>query len=241
MKRLIAILSALAYLAGSTIAQAGFLLNPYMTAVALPSLSFAACTASTSDLTTYTFSGHSVGALGTDRATVVTVLTQDALDTYNVSSVTIGGDSATEIADTAGAQNKSTALYIMSNAAGTSEDIVVTMSEAVTEAAICVWAAYSLSSLTAVASASASITGGAAINLNVNTSANGLVFAACSGNAGNTTTWTGLTEAQAEADNESISYSPAHFTEDSSAATPLGVTCDYTGSGTGAGASASFR
>ena len=98
---------------------------------------------------------------------------------FGVNSITIGGDSATEVVDEgASIEQVDAALYIMANPAGTAEDIVVTMSEAITAAAICVWQVNNLNSETAVATAQDTYASGSGptLSLNVNTSSYGIVI-----------------------------------------------------------------
>src|SRR5690242_20940342 len=105
-----------------------------------PSISFVACTSSTSDLTTYTFSSHSLGTEG-NRTTIVGVFGHDsAANDFSVSSVTVAGNAATEQYDYPVAQSYQleVALYTISNPTGATGDIVVTFSEGINTATVCV-------------------------------------------------------------------------------------------------------
>lgn len=202
-----------------------------------PTITFIGCTPSDSNLTEYTFSGHSVGTARGTRRTIVGIVSEDSASVFGVNSVTIGGDAATEINDVGAADSINAALYRMDNPSGTSEDIVVTHSEAVTSATICVAAAYDLASSIPTANTTAS-----SGTLSLNTTALGVGFAVCGNTVGtgNTAIWAGFTE-QADATTAETAYSAADFTEDASASTPLTVTCNWSSGGDTAGASAFFR
>lgn len=209
-----------------------------------PTLTFIGCTDSDSDSTTYTFSSHDVGTEG-NRDTIVGIVGTDGATAFSVSSVTVGGASATEVADEDGSQQVNTAIYIVDNPSGTAEDIVVTFSEALNAAVICVWDAKNLSSETAVDFAVDDDVAASALALSLDTSADGIAVGICGVNDGNNraAAWTGLTEQTEGADvnGDVLNWSAAHLAPTSSA-TPLSVTCDWDGANNGSsGATASFR
>lgn len=206
-----------------------------------PTLTFLQCTADTTNQTTYTFAAQNTGTASATRSTIVTVYGEDSANVFSANTLTVGGDSATRIDgfDGAGVQQAS-AVFILSNTAGTSEDIVVTWSEAVSSTVICVWQADDLNAITAVDSVGDG-TGGGAMTLDVDTTANSVTVGQCGvGSTGETFTWTGLTERDDSANAETAS-SAADFTENTSAATPLSVTCNGSGAAGGAGVAATFR
>lgn len=110
------------------------------------------------DLTTYTFTAANIGDFGSslldtstplsqntiqapsNKLLVICVHAEDALTTFGVNSVTVGGVSGTEVIDRGGGtQAINTAIYVFNPStldAITTTDVVVTMSEAVTGCAI---------------------------------------------------------------------------------------------------------
>lgn len=241
IRRTLIALCALVYFAAAMTAQAGFVINSFQFVVTLPSTTFLQCVSSTSDLTTYTFAAQNTGTASADRYTVVGVFGTDGAITFGVSTVTVGGDSATEIIDEDGTGLVDTAIYIVANTAGTSEDVVVTFSEAITEAGVCLWQVNNISSSTAVSSTTDDDTSAGAVILDHNTNANGVSMAVCNTQGtGNATAWTGLTE-RADSEDAETAYSAADFTEDDSAATPLTANCDYLGTKDTSASVAHFR
>lgn len=204
------------------------------------SVTFVGCTVSASDLTTYTFTNHATGTAGA-RKTIVGVGGSDGTSNFSVNTVTVGGASATEVVDSADASAiVQSAIYIIDNPSGTTASIVVTFSEAVTGAVVCVWAAYDVTSETATATANQFQTSSAAITLSLNINSGGFGVAMSSKEFdGATTVWTGMTErSNASVESGVSSYAAADTT---TAGTPLTVTVDWSGSSDSIGASASFR
>jgi len=239
IRRFLTTLAALAYLAAATTAHAGFVINSFWTVVP-PSITFLQCTSSISDLTTYTFAAQNVGTASADRYTGVGVFGQDATTIFGVSTVTVGGGSATEIVDEDGTGVVDTAFYMFLNTAGTSEDIVVTFSEAVTGAGVCLFQINNIASGTAVASVPDNDTSAGPVILTHNVSALGVSVGVCTTQGiGNRTSWTGQTE-RTDAEDAEISWSAADFTNDDVADTPLTVNCDYLGTKDTSGVAASF-
>ncbi len=123
------------------------------------------CTYSSSNLTTFTFASQNLGAVtvdGLSRYLVVGVMAEDTNSSYNISSATVNGSSPTIVSSTM-APTTAYTNYLISGASGTSGDIVVTFSEAVTSAAICVWSLYGFSPSGFATILTDSDTGGAAI------------------------------------------------------------------------------
>jgi hypothetical protein len=208
--------------------------------VGVATIQFLGCTASTTASDVITFSSVSTGTAGTNRDTIVVAMADDGATTFGVSGMTIGGDAATEIIDEDGTGLADSALYIFSNDAGTSEDIIVTWSEAIIRSAICVWAAYDLSSTTAVASAASDNSTGANLVLSHNFTGEGVAVGGCTKlGVGEDAVWAGLVE-QFELQGESADYSGAHYSSLSSSS-PLVIGCDWTGAFYTSGVAASFR
>lgn len=190
-------------------------------------LTFTNCYQSTTDLTTYTFASSDVGIEAANRHTIVGVLAIDDATGFSTNSVTVGGVSATEIVDQGGTVTDNASIHILANPSGTSEDIVVTMSEAMLNAAICVWAAYGLSSATAHASIADPDTN-SSLALSLNTPANGIAVGVAINDANppNVAAWTGLIE-QYDNNSSGMVVTAAHL-HPTSAATPLSVTAVMT-------------
>jgi hypothetical protein len=154
-----------------------------------PRILAVSCASDATDLTTYTFAGLDMGAIYPDRRTTILVGGFDSAVTFSVSTVTVGGDSATEVIDEDGTGLTNTAIYDFANVAGTSESVVVTFNEAVTGAAVCAISTTGVSS--AISTTAANDVAAAALNLNVNTKNGGFTLAVCVAETGSTQTPTG--------------------------------------------------
>ncbi len=225
-------------------ALAGFVINSFQIATASTpaSITFLQCTSDTTALTTYTFASQNTGTASASRYTLVGVMGKDGATVYTTSTVTVGGDSATAVLDNGAASgNIDASLFILANTAGTSESVVVTFSEAITAATVCLWQVNDIASATAVDTSSAT-TGNstAAITLDLDVSAYGIAAGVCAQSQnGGTWAWTGMTESFDTA-NAQFSPGAATYTEDSTASTPLAVTADPTNSSNNGCAVASF-
>lgn len=209
---------------------------------AAPVITFLQCsTSNPTGSNPYTFASQNVGAEAAGRYTIVGVAAEDGSSSFGVNSMTIGGDSATEIVDEGGTRSASAALYIMSNPSGTSESIVVTMSEAITNSSVCLWSVTGLSSATATDTATGnSNTNPAAIALDVDLSAGGVGAAVC-GETGTSVTflWSGFNE-QADGTATGMNRTAADYT--ATAAEPgKSVSVTRNGSGASGCAAATFR
>lgn len=209
---------------------------------ALPSYSFRGCTASTTDATTYTHTSVDIGTdTGSSRTIVVATGSGDTQATFSVSTLTVGGVTATSAVQSSSANSELSTLYYVTGVSGATGDIVVTHSETVTSNQVCVWALYDLNSSAPSATNSSTGTSGAALTLSVNTQAAGVTVGMCSNrSSGQTFTWTGLTESSDASDGSEQTYSSADLLI-SSASTPLSITCDPTGTASDTGVAASFR
>lgn len=242
MTRIIALALALLAFAVQP-ALAGFLVNSYVFATsgaAAATISFLQCSTDTGNLTTYTFTATNVGTASSDRVTFIGVVLEDSASAYTVSTVTVGGASATSIVDQGGTNVSNTAIFALANPSGTSKDIVVTASEAVTMAGICVWSSTGVQSLTPVATANNNDASAQSMSVSINTQTDGVAMGICTSSQDSQThTWTGLTERSDQFSGEN-SFSSADLTV-SSGSTPLSVTCDPTGSAASSAVAASFR
>lgn len=110
----------------------------------------------TTDLTTYTFSTQAIGTAAADRVVVVGISASNASGARTVSSVTIGGITATAavtyLEQTVGASRAGTGLYAVVVPTGTTADVVITFSGSELRCGLDVWAIYGASSATAVES-----------------------------------------------------------------------------------------
>lgn len=239
MKRLAAILSALALTCSQ--ASAGFLINSYAVKPP-PTFSSLGCTNLGSGADPSTFTSVNVGTADAARTTILSITADDGTTIdFSFVGVTIGGDTATEVVDTANVNSRQqSAVYAMANPAGTSENIVVDLSEAVADITVCVYAAYNLNSSTAIASNQGFDTSGGVVTLSVNTQSGGIAVGICGADSGSaSTTWVGLTE-ETDATGTGHFYSSA-WLSGTSDASPRTISCDYAGTGDIAGAAASFR
>lgn len=184
IRKFLASLVALALIAAQAVAQ-DFHLGDAPAGV---DLNFIGCTSSTSDLTTYTFAAHSVGATGDNRKTIVGVVAEDAATIYQLSTVTVGGASADVAGDNRGNASSPMGVYfaVIDNPSGTAEDIVLTFDEAITGATICVWAAYNMVNTQPVWWGPGSDAAGAAITLDMMGVSNAGMTAMCFGVSGST-------------------------------------------------------
>lgn len=210
---------------------------------ATPTIAFLQCGTQTSTgSATITVSAQNTGTASSSRVTIVGVLAEDSASTFSVNGLTVGGDAATEVVDEDGTGVVNSALYILTNTADTSEDVVITFSESVSEdVTVCLWQANDLSSLTAVAATADDDTSSGVLVLDLSaTSADGIAVGVCLSavDASETTTWTGLTERE-DADVGTHHSSAADTSPTDGSA--LTVRCDWTGTGDASGVAAAFR
>ena len=111
-------------------------------------LAYEAGVNSTSNLTTYTFSAADIGTAAADRMVHVVVAGR-ATTARTVSSVTIGGVTATANVFTSSGSLVNVGIYTAAVPTGDTGDVVVTWSGAMTSMRIGVWSSTGLSSATA--------------------------------------------------------------------------------------------
>lgn len=146
------------------------------------------------DLTTYTFSSQNLGTADASRYIIVGVLSRRAAGTPSISSLTIGGVSAAAVVAQTNTASGSdiAALYIAAVPTGTTGDIVVTFDAAMLRCAVVAYRAVGIASATASDTDSSTATDP---TCNLDVPAGGFAIGvACTGNAGASFTWTGLTE-----------------------------------------------
>ena len=107
-------------------------------------------TVDASDLTTYTFSSQNLGTAAPDRHIIVGVAARKGGSATTISSVTVGGVSATIVDQYSNSDSNSniSGIAIASVPTGTTGDIVVTFGAQMVRAVIAVYRATNLSSAT---------------------------------------------------------------------------------------------
>lgn len=179
-------------------------------AVVLPvSVSGVDNTFSGSDASTYTFSARSFGAEDASRILAVGITAQRIGSPSGVSSVTIGGVSATvfRAQQTGNANDHTTELWGAQVPTGTTGDVVVNFSTAHLRCSIAIFRVLN-ASMTIPSSNGASVSSGVGVSAAVTVPVNGAAIAVV-GNNGNTTyTWSNITE-YCDFTNESNAFSAA--------------------------------
>ncbi len=186
----------------------------------------------TTDQTTYTFSGASIGTASGDRIVIVTIGSRANL-ARSISSVTIAGVTATAIAtanDTSGGADIA-AMYAAAVPTGTTGNIVVTFSAAMLRCAIGVFAMTGASGVTPHATMTDNTISTGVFTGTIDCPANGAIVGTAfgSGNGSQAATWSGITEdfdTQPETTSNNVSAAHANF---STAQTGLTVSATITG------------
>lgn len=161
---------------------------------ASPSKSFAALYSDPASFTTYTFSGVNFQTDSERSLVVVAIGGRFGASDRQVSSVTIGGVAATQVAS-AGLGAATAAMY-QAAPSGTSGDVVVTFSAGASGAGIAVWSLYNLASTTKKTSVANTAATQTVRTLSLNTAIGDIVLAyTANQDAGTPThTWVGVTE-----------------------------------------------
>lgn len=176
----------------------------------------------------YTFSAKSLGAASADRKIVVAALRNSGGSTAGVSSMTIGGISATLIVAKNHVNECNSELWQANVPTGTTGDIVVNWGSSANRMGIGVWAVTGA----AAAAYATSSSGSSVDNLTttINCPASGCVIAGAAGNS-STFVWSGVTERfedAPEGTNQKGSGASDNF---AAAQTGLTVACATTGGG----------
>jgi hypothetical protein len=249
MKRILASLFALAFLTTGALAwfidggelQGFGVTTPPPAGGGPPTISAQGCTASDANGASYTFTAHAIGAASAARHVAVLVTAEDSAITYSVTGATLDTVAMTKVVESDVTNSiANSAIFILSDTAGTTGDIVVTASEGITSLYVCVYAIYDLTSSVADATNNDFETASAALTLNINTTADGVALGICNSAASaQLSAWTGLTEATDVGTGEQ-SFSSADLAPTSSA-TPLTVTCDINGTNDSSGVAAAWN
>lgn len=150
---------------------------------------------STSDLTTYTFSSQALGDAAADRYVAVAVAARSG-PTGTISSVTIGGQSATQ-AVTVGSSAQTGDIWIAAVPSGTTGDVVVTFSTGQARCTIAVYRLTGIGGVTPDDTDTDTVAAGNVMQLDaLSVPANGVAIALVASNTASSIswTWTGLTE-----------------------------------------------
>lgn len=184
------------------------------------------------DQATFTFTDADIGTEAADRCVVVGIRTsRGTAVTQAISSATIGGNAATILKDhpfLEGGNSSTVGFISLLVPSGATATISVVMTQTMTRMIIAIWAVTGTTNCTSLADNKNSDANDPTVSLNV--PANGTAVGVCAGTApaGQSTTWTGLTE-RSDAWYESVtlaSFGSADFTD---AQVGLTVTCDFTG------------
>lgn len=187
MKDLIAVLFLLVSL-GAARGQVPGMFQPLLTGTAGPKvLTFQTSDNSTVAGTSFTFSSKAIGPPSADRYVIVGIGGNNG--TATISSVTVGGISATQVV-TRQVSNSTTGIYIANVPTGTTANIVINWSASQANTEIGIWSATGLSSGTANSSGGSSANNG---TITLNTTTQGFALAVMFVNSNATITWTGLT------------------------------------------------
>lgn len=151
--------------------------------------SFAAATGNGSDLTTYTFTAHAIGAAASNRKVVVAA-TGRMGSGIQVSSLTVGGVSATS-AVSSGSGTSHSSIWVVDFPTGTTADIVVTFSGGAARCAVAVWAMYGAGSSTPTATATDTTS---PFSQSLTTPVGGVAFGVITSSDPAGITWANLTE-----------------------------------------------
>jgi len=188
--------------------------------------SFASSGVSTADLSAYTFSGVALGTAATNRHIVVAAATGTA-SAADVSSLTVGGVSASLVVRASGSDHTRSELWIASVPSGTTGDIVITWSGTKDRCGYAAWAMYGASASASDTATDADTTPSQTIDV----PAGGYLIAAFSGNgsgAARTATWTGPSENYDETIQDNFTQTGA---SDAYAAAQTGLTVSISFSG----------
>jgi hypothetical protein len=137
----------------------------------------------------YTFSSQPFGAASSGRVVVVAIGSKIGSGSHTISSVTIGGVSASILVQRS-SSDLTGGIVAAVVPTGTTGDVVVNLSTAVAQCGVAIWSSTGLPG--AVATDTDSNTDLSALTLNVDPG--GFVIAACVNVDGQTATWSGATE-----------------------------------------------
>ena len=164
---------------------------------------FAGSTTTATDGAAITFSSHAIGTAASNRKVVVAVTTSGGTGADAVSTLTVGGISASLVKATLTTDHTQVELWQADVPTGTTADIVVTWAASKNRTGIAVWAIYNAKSAANDTGTDTS-TGTSATSDTLNIPAGGVAIGAIAQSGNQTSTWAGLTEDYDDAQVESI-------------------------------------
>ena len=155
-----------------------------------PVVTFTDSASSTVDAASYSFASRAIGTADANRYVVVLAcFVRGAAVT--ISSVTIGGVTATQLAQSNVDANRALGIYILPVAAGSTATIVVNTSATAVRGAIGVWSLVGQIEEAVVASSTTTTDAG---SMNLAVSTKDVLFAVSTAASSGSCTWTGVTE-----------------------------------------------
>lgn len=195
------------------------------TTAAVATVSFTDNEAQESVLSTFTFSNKSIGAAAGGRHVLVAISGRSGSTSTDITSVTIGGVTATSVIRIfnagSGSGENVTAIYMAPLLTGTTASIVVTFNVAFARASVSVYRVVGLTSATATATGSSTASNPTA---SLNISAGGFAVGSCYSQSTSSFTWTNLTESVDSTTNFTNTYTAA-AANFAAAQTSLALTC----------------
>ena len=174
-------------------------------------LSYIGTTLDTSDLTTYTLAGVGIGTPAPDRLVVAVVMGRAGAG-RTISSVTIGGVTATA-AITSGSQNNPTGIYYALVPSGTTATVVATFSGGLVRMAVAIYSLTGYRNMVPAATGQ-DYNSTTTLSTTLNRPADAVVVAGALTSSNGTFTWTGPTEdadAAIEGGTDRVSSASAAF------------------------------
>lgn len=194
-----------------------------------------------SPLSTFTFPDMAIGAVAGGRHVLVAISGRSGNTSTNITSVTIGGITATSVIRAfrggSGSGENLTAIYIAPVPTGTTATIVVNFNVAFARASVSVYRVVGLMSATATATGNSTATNPTA---SLNISAGGFAVGSCYSESMTSFTWTNLTESVDSTTNFNNTYTAA-AANFAAAQTGLALTCTPASSLAPAGVFAAFK
>jgi len=157
-----------------------------------PSVSYCGVYFSTTDVSSYSFTGVNIGAAATSRLVVVVLLSSYFDGSDIVTSLTIGGVAATKHVNT-GTGNPDVGIFSLSVPAGTSTTVNVTLNTADNRSAIAVFSLYDLQSTSPQSVNSVGGTPASSVSTSVAVKKDGITIVGATGNSGTANTATNWT------------------------------------------------
>lgn len=171
-----------------------FLINPFVSSTP-PTYTYNTRSLDTSDATTYTYTNLNIGTAAVDRFVIVTITSRGGSVT-TITSVTIGGNAATQLAFVnSGVSGGYAAIYGLLVPTGTTATVVVTQSALTLDCLVSSYSLYGLSSTTPYATATAG-NSLPTLTVNANTVKDAIIIGVSQfgSNTAATQAWSGLTQ-----------------------------------------------